>query len=76
MEYIGTYYQCNKCKHIIDYSDSHCPECGNQDETEINAKEVNRVANLCLIPRDFKLNEIGKNLLKMLESHDDLLKDK
>jgi RNA polymerase subunit RPABC4/transcription elongation factor Spt4 len=72
MGFTGSYYKCNKCFNIIDYSDSHCPECGSQDETELNAEEVNKIANQLLIIRDFNKNKTGKELLKMLKSHDDL----
>lgn len=72
MEFTGSYYQCNDCGHIIDYSDSHCPKCGSQDETELNAKEVNIIANLLMIVRDFTKNVEGRKIRKMLASHDDL----
>ena len=71
-EFTGSYFECKKCNHIIDYSDSHCPECGSQDETELNASEVQQKANQLLIIRDYNKNLIGKRLLKMLELHDDL----
>ena len=71
-EFTGSYFKCNKCNHIIDYSDSHCPECGSQDETELNAKEVHQIANQLLIIRCFNKNKIGRRLIKMLELHDDL----
>lgn len=71
MEHTGSYYQCNKCKDIIDYSDSHCTNCGSQDETELNANEVKQIAEQLLIIRDANKNQIGRNLIIMLKSHDD-----
>lgn len=71
-EFTGNYYECSKCKHITDYSDSHCSECGSQNETELNAKEVMQKANILLIIRDFEKNKIGKSLIEMLKKHDDL----
>ena len=47
-------------------------ECGSQDETELNANDVYKKANQLLIIRDYEKNKIGRRLLKMLESHDDL----
>lgn len=72
MEFTGSYFECTNCNHIVDYSDTHCPECGSQEETELNAKEVKQKANQLLIIRDFNKNKIGKRLLNMLELHDDL----
>ena len=69
--FTGTYYQCNDCKHITDYADSHCPNCGSQDETDINANEVKLIAGQLLIIRDFNKNQIGHKLIEMLKTHDD-----
>ena len=72
MGFTGSYFECKKCKHIIDYSDSHCPECGGQDEIDLNAIEVKKIAIQLLMIRDFNKNKIGERLLNMLELHDDL----
>lgn len=69
--FTGSYYQCNDCKNIIDYADSHCPNCGSQDETELNANEVKQIADQLLIIRDYLKNQIGHRLIKMLKRHDD-----
>lgn len=71
MEYTGSYYQCNKCKYIIDYSDSHCLNCGSQDETELNPKEVKQIVNKLLIIKDFEKQFQGYVLIEMLKKHDD-----
>lgn len=71
-EFTGSYYECNKCHHIWDYSDSYCPECGNQYEIELNANEVREKSRLLLISIDKYLNVKGLKLLDMLKSHDDL----
>ncbi len=71
MEFTGTYYNCLDCGHIWDYDDDACPECGCHNETELNAKEVNKRARQLLIIRDFNKNQIGKRLIEMLKSHDD-----
>lgn len=71
MEYTGSYYQCLSCENIIDYSDSHCPECGSQEETELNANEVRKIANQLLIIRDYNKNKIANRLKEMLDSHGD-----
>lgn len=63
-EFTGTYYKCNKCSHIWDYSDSHCPNCGSQDETELNAKEVKEIA--------LQMIAEGNAAIAMLKVHDDL----
>ena len=64
MEFTGTYYQCLDCLHIIDYSDSNCPECGSQNETELNANEV-------LMNAETQTEKEWFRLVKMLELHDD-----
>ena len=64
MEFTGDYY-------IWDYSDSHCPECGSQEGTELNAKEVKQIANRLLLVRDNTKNRIGRKLRLMLKFHDD-----
>jgi len=71
MEHSGSYYQCDNCTNIIDYNDSHCPNCGSQDETELNANEVKFIAEGLLIIRDYNKNKIGRKLIEMLKSHDD-----
>jgi len=65
MEFTGTYYQCLDCLNIIDYSDSHCPECGSQDETSLNSVEV-------LMSAESQTKKERNRLVKMLELHDDL----
>ena len=65
MEFTGTYYQCLDCLHIIDYSDSHCPECGSRDGTDLNANEV-------LMSAESQTEKERNRLIKMLKSHDDL----
>lgn len=72
MEFTGSYYQCENCGHIIDYMDSHCPECGSQEEQELNASEVQQHAELLLSVRDYFKNMEGNRLLRMLQSHGDL----
>ena len=64
MEFTGSYYQCLDCLHIIDYSDSHCPECGSQDEIELNANEV-------IMSAESQTVEEQKRLKQMLQLHDD-----
>lgn len=68
-EFTGSYYECNNCKNITDYSDSHCPQCGHQDETELNENEVLDKAKKLLIVRDLNKNNIGNELIKMVERH-------
>jgi hypothetical protein len=40
LEFTGTYYRCFKCKHIWDYNDFNCPECGSDDFEDINENEI------------------------------------
>lgn len=56
MEFTGSYYKCNKCKHIWDYNDFCCPECGAKEIEDINSEEINV--------------EIDR-LVNMLDSHGD-----
>ena len=39
-EFTGDYYKCNHCGYVWDYMDSHCPNCGSQDEETLNAEQV------------------------------------
>lgn len=64
MEFTGDYYQCLDCLHIWDYSDSHCPECGSQDEITLNANDV-------IMSAESQTEKERNILIKMLESHDD-----
>lgn len=63
MEFTGTYYQCVECDDIWDYSDSHCPNCGAQNETEISVREIKTVSNNLIIK--------GYRLIEMLKNHGD-----
>jgi hypothetical protein len=45
--------------------DSHCPECGSQDETELNANDV-------LMSAESQTETERNRLVKMLKLHDDL----
>lgn len=62
-EFTGTYYSCNDCNHIWDYSDSHCPNCGSQNENELNAKEVKELAERMIVE--------ANSAIAMLKVHDD-----
>lgn len=64
MEHTGSYYQCTSCNEIIDYSDSHCPNCGSQDETDLNAHEVKKIAEALIVK--------GHYYLELLKKHGDL----
>lgn len=35
LEYTGSYYDCQKCKHHWKYDDDRCPNCGNDDWSTI-----------------------------------------
>jgi predicted ATP-dependent serine protease len=72
MEFAGSYYQCKNCDHIIDYSDSHCPACGSQEEEELNANEVYKKANQLLTIGGFNESQKALRLLDILKIHGDL----
>lgn len=63
MEHTGDYYLCTNCKHIWDYNDDACPECGVRYFEEINTIEIKEIAVHQI--------EEGNRLKEMLEIHDD-----
>ena len=60
-EFTGDYYKCSDCGHIWDYMETHCPECGSEDEETLNAKEVLEEAS--------HLSYLSGKLIEMVESH-------
>lgn len=64
MKFTGNYNQCKNCNYIYDYEDL-CPECGSDDTSDLNAKEVKKYSRDVSIKEQFRL-------MKMLELHGDL----
>jgi len=64
MEFTGDYNRCTECGHIYDFNDI-CPECGQSEIEDLNAKQVKEWAKTSTYKEVERLN-------KMLELHDDL----
>ena len=60
MEFTGNYYKCNECNHIWDFM-GICPNCGKDNQTDLNAKEVREIAR--------KMFDEQDRLKMMLETH-------
>ena len=63
-EFTGDYYECENCQYIWDYMDSHCPNCGSENEKVLNAREVKEKA--------YNMINNGQGYIAMLKVHDDL----
>ena len=62
-EFTGDYYKCNECSHIWDFIDI-CPNCGKDNQVDLNANEVNEYANT--------LFNKAERLKSMLQLHGEL----
>ena len=60
MEFTGNYYKCNECNHIWDFM-GICPNCGKDNQTDLNAKEVREIVG--------KMFDEQDRLKVMLETH-------
>lgn len=61
MEYTGDIYKCRDCKHIWDYNDTACPECGSLEDEDINKSQVLEERNK--ISR--QIQELGKEMERL-----------
>lgn len=62
-EFSGSYYRCNECGHIWDFNDI-CPNCGKDNQEDLNAHEVKQWSKACELDEYIRLTN-------MLEMHGD-----
>lgn len=63
MEFTGNYNRCTDCGHIYDYNDI-CPNCAGNEIEDLNAHEVNEIANV-------SIEKEAERLRNLLQLHGD-----
>ncbi len=65
-EFTGTYWKCDKCSYLFDWEDTHCPECGSDECSDINIHEEQEKVTDELAALKIKKREIDA-MIKMHE---------